>query len=69
MLIFKKDFLDELEEKFRHVDSVDIVMHFCDIEFEEAILRIAKYCDMEPIYFERKKVSKQCKAALHEKDL
>lgn len=66
MLIFKKDFLDELEEKSRYLDAVEIVMQFCNVSFDEAILKIAKFHEIEPRYVERKKIAEKCKAALHE---
>ncbi len=70
MQIFTREFLKELEDDFKECDRIDIVMDFCGLTFAEAILEIAKYCDVEPKYFEGKKEHyfTRCKAALQDKD-
>lgn len=48
--IFEKSFFDELERKLKDLDVLDFVMKTDNLSFQEAILKLAKYLQMDPKY-------------------
>lgn len=53
--LFSKEFLEDLYEESQKFSLIDYIMESKKLSFHEAILELAKYCELTPEYFERRK--------------
>jgi hypothetical protein len=53
--LFTNEFLDILAEKAEEFSVLDYIMESKNLSFHDAVLDLARYCELKPEYIERKK--------------